>query len=88
MRQLPRALPFFGAHLENSTYSFISLQMFLEIIMKSERKVENTRSIQGEDLFFFFREHRDFGRKKGKTKSKLFFFFREHQFLKILVSGP
>ena len=48
MRQLPRAPPNFGASLENSTYIFVSLQMFFkghyEVGTKSGRyKIDSRR---------------------------------------------
>ena len=42
----------------------VSCRCFLEIIMNLGRKVGNTRSIRGENFFFLFGDHHDFGRKK------------------------
>ena len=36
---------------------------------------------------FFFRDHHEFGKNNGITRSKPFFFI-EHQFLQILASRP
>ena len=51
--------PFFGVPLENSTYSFNPLQMF----------VQSVKNDLSEDLFFF-RGRPDFGRKIEKLEMK------------------
>ena len=56
--------------------------------MKSGRKVENTSSIQGEDLLFFLEITMILGEKSKRQDQSSFSFFREHQFSKILASGP
>ena len=69
--------------------------------MKLGRKVGNRSLIRSEKLFFFleitmiwektskkYRDHHDFGKKKGKYEIKAIFFLREHQVLEILASGP
>ena len=59
MRQSPQALPFFGGPPSKTAYTVLdSLQMFVQ------------RTILSEDLFFFFRERLDFGRKIGKSEMK------------------
>ena len=62
VRQLPRA------PLENTACSFILLhRFFLEIIMKLERKVKNTRSIGSKD--FFLEITMSLGEKDENTRS-------------------
>ena len=63
----------------------------------------DTRSIRGEDLFFFFLENTlilgvtktfflkntlNLGEESERRDQSSFSFFGEHQFLKILTSGP
>ena len=54
--------------------------------MKLGRKVENTRSIQGED--FFFLEITMILGEKSERRNQSPFFSRKHQFLEILASAP
>ena len=60
--------PFLGPPLKIAHIVSVCCKCFLEIIMKLGRKVGNTRSIRGEDLFF--RDHHDFGRKIAKSEMK------------------
>ena len=58
--------------------------------MKLGRKVGNTRSIRGEDLFFFsFRDQHDFGRKIRKSeidsKRRPSFFRDQHDLGRMLA---
>ena len=70
MRQLPRGpLEFRGPASKIAHTVSIRWRYFLEVIMKSGRKVGNTRSIRGEELFS--REYSDFGSKVGKSETKL-----------------
>ena len=52
------------------------------MIMKLGRKVGN----RSED--FFFRDHHDFGRKKGNTRSKPLFFLENTNFWEFLPRAP
>ena len=56
--------------------------LYREITMILGEKYQKVRSIRSED--FFFRDHHDFGRKKGNTRSKPYFFLENIKFWKFL----
>ena len=81
-------LLFLTTPLEDSTYSFISLQMAFRDHYEAGRKVGNARSIRGEGLFFFLEITVILGEKSERRDQSSFSFFENSNFCKSLPRAP